>query len=149
LSETVDAILKYQGIRHIVVGHTPTRGVIWPRYDAKVVMIDTGIAGAYGGYVAYLEITPEGLFAGYRGGKLLLPSSEDGLVPYLEKVIEKEPDNPYLQERLETLLIPAVVIPVSTEEPVAEGGTGEEAVAEMVAAEAPAPKPIPICGISQ
>ena len=44
--ETVDAILARHGVKHIVVGHTVTSGVIWPRYDAKVIMIDTGISRA-------------------------------------------------------------------------------------------------------
>ncbi len=149
LPATVDAILEQQGVRHIVVGHTPTSGVIWPRYNAKVVMIDTGISSAYGGHVGYLEITPEGLFAGYQRGKLPLPSSDEGLVSYLEKVIEKNPDNPFLQERLEVLMRPVPVEPEGTEETVTQGGVGEAAAAEAATAETPAEEPIPICGISQ
>ena len=141
---TVDAILEHQGVRHIVVGHTPTRGVIWPRYDAKVVMIDTGISQAYGGYLGYLEITPEGLFAGYQKGKLPLPSNDEGRASYLEKVIGKDPDNPYLQERLEILLHPAPPKPDGLEETAAQSGDGEVATAETLV-----PEPIPICGISQ
>jgi hypothetical protein len=142
LDETVDAILAHHKISHIVVGHTPTNGVIWPRYDSKVVMIDSGIASVYGGHVAYLEITPEGLFAGYPLGKLPLPSSEADSIAYLEKVIVMEPDNPYLQERLEQLLHPAV--PESL-----EAGADAEAGMEAVAAPPPGSRPIPICGTSQ
>jgi hypothetical protein len=141
--ETVDAILEHQGVRHIVVGHTPTSGVIWPRYDSKVVMIDTGISSHYGGHIAYLEITSDGLFAAYPRGKLPLPANDDGRALYLEKVIEKAPDNPYLQERLEILLKPAPVVL-----PVAENGAGGAASADAVTAEAPEAKPIPICGTS-
>ena len=150
LSATVDAILEHQGVRHIVVGHSPTNGVIWPRYDAKVVMIDTGISHAYGSYLGYLEITPEGLFAGYPSGKLPLPSNDEGLVSYLEKVIEKNPDNPHLQERVENLLHPdpATVEPDGMEETAAHSGVGELATAQTATAETPAPEPIPICGIS-
>jgi hypothetical protein len=123
--------------------------VIWPRYDAKVVMIDTGISQAYGGYLGYLEITPEGLFAGYKRGKLPLPSNDDGRVFYLEKVIGKDPDNPYLQERLEVLLHPVTVKPDGAEE-TGVGSGGDEVVTEEAAtAVTPAPEPIPICGISQ
>lgn len=85
LPETVDAIVAHHGVDHIVVGHTPTSGVIWPRYDSKVVMIDSGIASAYGSHIAYLEITPEGLFAGYPGGKLPLPAKDEDAIAYLEK----------------------------------------------------------------
>ncbi len=149
LSETVDAILDFQGIRHIVVGHTPTRGVIWPRYDAKVVMIDTGISSAYGGYLAYLEMTPEGLFAGYKGGKFALPTRDEEQVAYLEKVIETQPANPYLQERLENLLHPINQELVERSETEAESGAEDESGTEAVTAEIPAPDPIPICGISK
>lgn len=148
-SETVDAILEHQGVSHIVVGHTPTSGVIWPRYDSKVVMIDTGISSHYGGYLAYLEITSDGLFAAYPGGKLPLPANDDGRAPYLEKVIEKDPNNPYLQERLEILLKPAPVVPPVAENTVAENGAGAAASADSAVAEAPEANPIPICGTSQ
>ena len=154
MSETVDAILEHQGVRHIVVGHTPTSGVIWPRYDAKVVMIDTGISHAYGGNMAYLEITPEGLYAAYPTGKLPLPSNDEGLVSYLEKVIEISPDNPYLKKRLAILLHPVTAEPDGMKETAVQRGDGEVAAAETVTAETvtaetPAPDPIPICGISQ
>lgn len=137
--ETVDAILEHHNIAHIVVGHTPTSGIIWPRYEGKVVMIDTGIASAYGGHIGYLEITSEGLFAGYPAGKLPLPSNEADLVAYLEQVIEMAPDNAYLQQRLEKLLHPPV--PELLEE------SADEA-AESGMEEAPAVEPEPICGIS-
>jgi len=149
LTATVDAILEQQGVRHIVVGHTPTSGVIWPRYNAKVVMIDTGISQAYGGYLGYLEISPEGLFAGYQGGKLPLPSRDEGLVSYLEKVIGKDPENPHLQKRLEILLHPVIAEPERTEETAAQDEVGAVAPAETAISEAPVPKPMPICGISQ
>ena len=141
LDETVDAILSRHKVDHIVVGHTVTSGVIWPQYEGKVVMIDTGISRAYGGYIGYLEITRDGLFAGYQNGKLPMPSGEAELMPYLEKVIAMNPDNPYLQERLEKLQHPAV--PEVTEVAEADPAAGEEA------GTAPVEKSIPICGISQ
>ncbi len=137
LPETVDAILAHHKVSRIVVGHTPTSGVIWPRYDAKVVVIDTGIASAYGGYIAYLEITPNGLHAGYPLGKLPLPGSDAGAVAYLEQVIQMDPKNPYLQERLEKLTHPPVPVPVEAVEE-------EQAVPPE-----PEINPIPICGISK
>lgn len=141
LDETVDAILARHKVNHIVVGHTPTSGVVWPQYDGKVVMIDTGIARHYGGHIGYLEITGDELHAGYRGGKLPLPSSDADSVAYLEQVIAMDPQNPYLQKRLKKLQQPEV--PVAAE---AEAQTAEVAeVAENVFQE----PPIPICGISE
>lgn len=104
--ETVQAILEHHDADHIVVGHTPTSGVIWPRYDGRVIQIDTGIAEAYGGHVAYLEVTPEGLFAGYPGGEVPLPVSDAGRTAYLEKVIALQPGNAQLQQRLAELQAP-------------------------------------------
>ena len=151
LVETVDAILQQHDARHIVVGHTPTSGVIWPRYDAKVVMIDTGISAAYGGHLGYLEIVPEGLFAGYPGGKLPLPVDEAGLVPYLEKVIQADPGNPYLQKRLQRLLNPPVIEAIqnadgsdSTAASNGDAGTSPESQADQAETDPPV-----ICGISR
>jgi hypothetical protein len=150
--ETVDAILAHHGVKHIAVGHTPTSGVIWPNYGAKVVMIDTGIARAYGGYVAYLEITPTGLFAGYPGGKLALPTSDDGAIAYLEQVIQLNPENPHLRKRLEQLLqppIPELPTPeLPTDETLAaEGQPGVES--EPPAVEPPVAPQVPTCGIAE
>lgn len=136
--ETVDAILAHHGIKHIAVGHTPTSGVIWPNYDAKVIMIDTGISRVYGGYIGYLEITPDGLFGGYPGGKIPLPPDDSGRIAYLEKVIAMDPDNAYLRERLDKLQNPPV--PELLEE---DAGLAGDTDLE------PGPEPVPICGISE
>ena len=141
LDETVDAILERHGARHIVVGHTVTSGVIWPQYNAKVVMIDTGISEAYGGYIGYLEITRDGLFAGYESGKLPLPSAEADKIPYLEKVIAMNPDNPYLKRRLQKMTQPAPLEAVETAAP--EAASVEDAESE------PEAIPVPVCGISE
>jgi len=145
--ETVDAILAQHGIRHIVLGHTPTSGVIWPRYDGKVLMIDTGISRAYGSHVGYLEITPEGLFAGYATGKLPLPSSDDGVIAYLEKVIAMDPENPYLRQRLELLQHPPVAGDAQPAGPDAAGSEPDPA-GEPQETAPPAAPVVPICGIS-
>lgn len=151
--ETVDAILARHGIRHIAVGHTPTSGVIWPRYDGKVVMIDTGISQAYGGYVGYLEITPDGLFAGYPGGKLPLPSSDDGAIAYLEQVIQLDPGNRHLQQRLERLRqppAPAAAEPPQGAEPTQGAAADEPAAgAESPPEEAQVAPSIPVCDLKQ
>ena len=78
-----------------------------------------------------------------------MPSNDEGRASYLEKVIGKDPDNPYLQERLEILLHPVTPEPDDTEKTAAPGGDGEMATEESATAETPAPEPIPICGISQ
>ncbi len=101
--ETIDAILAEHGARHIVIGHTTTGGVIWPRLDNRVIMIDTGMGAAYGSHIGWLESTSDGLVAGYRGGRLPLPVSDDLRGEYLDAVIAMHPGNPALQERRDAL----------------------------------------------
>ena len=137
--ETVAAILANHGINRIVVGHTPTSGIVWPLYDSRVVVVDTGMASYYGGYPAYLEITTEGVFAGYPDGKLPLPATDEERVPYLEKVIAMDPSNRYLQKRLKDLTKPPV------EKPAATDADGASAADEAQ----PAARPVPICDISR
>lgn len=99
--ETVARILSNHEASRIIIGHTPTGGFIWPRYEGRVVQIDTGISSAYGGHVAYLEITPDGLFAGYPTEKIALPAEQAGLEDYLVKLAELLPDNAAVREKLE------------------------------------------------
>jgi len=174
--ETVQAVLEQHGASHIVIGHTPTGGAIWPRYQGRVIQIDTGISSAYGGHVAYLEITPGHMYAGYPDGKIALPASDDDTIPYLEKVIAMNPDNAYLQRMLENLKNPPPVPEMDSdatqgqeiqEAPVqdtnaarpvtgpAESPETETAAAKTDSQEMPAAEPVPqvvtvpICGISE
>jgi len=116
--ETVKAILKRYSADHIVVGHTPTGGVIWPRYEGRVIQIDTGIASYYGGYVAYLEITPEGRFAGYRAGRVRLPDTPDELRAYADAVAALHPGDDTLATRLAELVDEAAAFAESDDQAV-------------------------------
>lgn len=117
---TVAAILQRYDVDHIVVGHTPTGGVIWPRYNGRVIQIDTGIASYYGGYVAYLEITPEGRFAGYEAGRVRLPDSAEGLDDYIAAVSALHPDDGDLAERMAELKESLIATSESDPAPAAE-----------------------------
>jgi hypothetical protein len=97
--ETVDAILERHGARHLVIGHTPTDGVVWPRLGGRVIQIDTGMGAAYGKHIGWLEATSEGLFAGYRDGRLRLPIDDGERLGYLDAVIAMHPGNLALAER--------------------------------------------------
>jgi hypothetical protein len=118
---TVDAILRTHGARHLVVGHTPTLGVIWPRLDARIIQIDTGMGAAYGRHLGWLEATAEGLFAGYPGGRLRLPPRDDDRIAYLEAVIALQPDDSALLERLAGLRAAAAGEPAPDPEDAAPG----------------------------
>ncbi|MEJ2535247.1 MAG: metallophosphoesterase [Gammaproteobacteria bacterium] len=130
--EMVAAVLERFEAQRMVVGHTPTQGVVWPRFDGRVILNDTGISAYYGGYDAFLEITPEGIFARYGEHSLPLPQDDDSRVAYLEQVIALDPANAHLQSRLQrmraALDAPEVV-------PEVEEDGDPEAVTEKLSAE--------------
>ena len=138
--ETVQAILEHLGARHIVIGHTPTHGAIWPRYSGQVIQADTGMSAYYGGHVAWLEQNKDGLQAGYPSGKVRLPSDDAQRVDYLKQVIALQPDNAALKTELSAL------------EHAPNGKDGDTNKTTETAQEgtglANAPAALPICGIS-
>ncbi len=106
-SQTLDNILNRYGARRIVIGHTPTGGVIWPRFDQRVVANDTGLASYYGAHMGVLELTAAGATAIYGGRRIPLPADNGGREDYLRAVIEADPNNAEMKERLARLLAPA------------------------------------------
>jgi hypothetical protein len=138
-AETVTAILRKHAAHHIVVGHTRTDGVIWPRYDGRVIQIDTGLSAAYGGHPGYLEVTPDGLFAGYRPGKIKLPQDDAGRGSYLEQVIALQGEHAALQARLAALK----ALPADTAQVRADNAPNLNHAGPAAEAQA-----MPICGIS-
>jgi hypothetical protein len=102
----VEQILERYGAARIVVGHTPTGGVVWPRFNGRVVVNDTGIAAYYGSNDAYLELTGNTARAGYGEALLDLPSDSEGRIAYLRSVIGLRPDNDDLKQRLAEMLAP-------------------------------------------
>jgi hypothetical protein len=105
-SQTLDNILERYGASRIVVGHTPTGGVVWPRFDQRVVANDTGIAAHYGSNTGILELTAEGATAIYGEQRIPLPVNNSGREGYLRAVIETNTDNARLKARLAKMLAP-------------------------------------------
>lgn len=110
-SEHVDALLAAYDVDRIVIGHTPGAGTIVPRFDGRVLLIDTGLSAYYGGYMASLEITEvDGettLSSQQLEQKLRLPLSDIDAVEYLRQVqsrLEQPPAG--LQQRIDALLQP-------------------------------------------
>jgi hypothetical protein len=87
----VDKVLAAYGVKRIVVSHTVTTGAIMPRFDGKVVLIDTGLTSMYGGHRACLVLENGVPFAIHRGQKMSLPSGGAELVEYLKKALALEP----------------------------------------------------------
>lgn len=104
--QTLDNILARYGAKRIVVGHTPTGGVVWPRFDQRVVVNDTGIAAYYGSHKGVLELTAEGVTAIYGDRRIPLPAKNEGREAYLRAVIEADSNNSQLKARLSRMLAP-------------------------------------------
>jgi hypothetical protein len=121
-SQTLDNILNRYGAKRIVVGHTPTGGVIWPRFDQRVVVNDTGIANYYGAHKGVLELTAKGQTAIYGDQRIPLPVQNSGREDYLRAVIEADSNNAQLKARLARMLAPSVP---ETDEAI-EGETAEQ-----------------------
>lgn len=88
----VSALLASHEVSHIVVGHTPLVGAIYPRFGDDVILIDVGIGAHYGGRSAFLEITEGGMTAWHRGTALAIPS--DGgqtRIDYLKSAAALDP----------------------------------------------------------
>jgi hypothetical protein len=154
--ETVAAILQQHNAKHIVVGHTPTGGAIFTRYDGAVIQIDTGMSKAYGGHPAYLEATAEGLFAGYPEGKIPLPSADSERAAYLQQVMALYPRNGDLQILLDRVMEveaqksqPVSDAPTVEASAAAAGEAATDTAGETEAPPAAAGVQLPTCGISQ
>ncbi|NOR19055.1 MAG: protein-tyrosine-phosphatase [Xanthomonadales bacterium] len=131
-SQTLDNILKRYGARRIVVGHTPTGGVVWPRFNQRVVVNDTGIASYYGSHKGILELTSAGATAIYADKRIPLPVSNEEREDYLRAVIEADSNNNQLKARLAKMLAPPVE---KTDVPAPSGTTDQPAAAEVAAVE--------------
>jgi hypothetical protein len=126
-SQTLDNILDRYGAKRIVVGHTPTGGVVWPRFDRRVIVNDTGLATYYGAHMGVLELTADGITAIYGDKRIPVPADNDGRVDYLRAVIEADPNNAQMKQRLARLLAPADDEPeeVQDGEPAGQSDSGE------------------------
>ncbi|MDX1461180.1 MAG: metallophosphoesterase [Xanthomonadales bacterium] len=102
----LEQILARYGAQRIVVGHTPTGGVVWPRFDGRVVVNDVGMGAYYGSNDGFLLIEDGKAYAVYGDHRLPLPTDEAGRLSYLEAVVALKPDNEDLVRRLEQLRNP-------------------------------------------
>jgi 3',5'-cyclic AMP phosphodiesterase CpdA len=71
-------VLRFHGVRRIVVGHTVTRSVILPSFGGRVVNIDLGLSRFYGRPPACLVLEPRSAYVLHRGTKIPLPGPGPG-----------------------------------------------------------------------
>jgi hypothetical protein len=102
LAAHVDRLLANYGVSHVVIGHTVTAGAVMTRHGGKVIMIDVGLSGVYGGPPACLVIEDGKPFALHRGQLLELPLSGDPL-PYFKAAAALDPQPSKLQKLIDQL----------------------------------------------
>lgn len=103
LAAHVDKVLKAYGVEHVVVAHTPTPGVVTPRFSGKVIMIDVSLSDAFGGGQACLEFKGAQPFAIHRGKTLELPIGGD-MMAYLREAGNLEPPDSLLRRNMERVM---------------------------------------------
>jgi len=103
VAEQVDALLAHFDVDRIVVGHTPGYGTVVPRYDARVIAADSGLAQHYGGHLASLLIEDGEVYTIQRGQQVPLPTSDTGLLDYFRAINQIEPDVNNLLYRIKRL----------------------------------------------
>ena len=140
-TQTLDNILKRYGASRIVVGHSVTSGVVWPRFDQRVILNDTGIATYYGANKGLLELTAKGATAIYDDQKIPVPLLNSEREDYLRAVIKTAPDNAYLKQRLARMLAP--------EEDVTDDAASSDEAPVAVDGQPPAEAIIPVPGTCQ
>ena len=107
--QTLDNILERYGVKRIVVGHSPTGGAVWPRFDQRVIVNDTGIGAYFGSHIGILELTADGATAIYGDTRIPLPEKNTDRAEYLKAVIEADSNSARLEARVARMLAPSVV----------------------------------------
>jgi hypothetical protein len=104
LLPSLEAILERHGCRRMVIGHTPTGGLVMPHYGGRVLAIDVGMTKVYGGPPAGLLLEEGRVIAIHRGQRLAVPDGEgEPLRRYVREVMALEPDPSRLQGVLQDL----------------------------------------------
>ena len=82
---SVERVLQLLGARAVVVGHSVTgTGRVTSRFGGRVVGIDVGMTGSYGGHLGALEVKPDGSMAAiYQEGRedIAKPAAAARLLP--------------------------------------------------------------------
>jgi len=92
LADDLADVLRRTGCKRMVVGHTPTEGVILPRYDGRLIQIDVGLAKVFGGPPAALVLENGRPSAIHRGRLIPLPEAGADLLRYVREIAAEEPD---------------------------------------------------------
>ena len=86
LDDHVRAVLERFGAKTLVIAHTPTKGMLLPRFGGKVLQVDVGLSQVYGSHTACLLVEGGKAYALHRGQKVALPTMPAELAPYLAQI---------------------------------------------------------------
>lgn len=103
LAGHVDNVLASFHVEHVVIAHTPTPGIVMPRFGGKVILIDVGLSEVFGSGQACLELEGGKLLSIHRGKVLEIPTSTD-LAAYLRAAEDLEPANSLLRRYMDRLM---------------------------------------------
>lgn len=114
LSEHLEGLLRRHGCQRLVIGHTPTEGLVMPRYGGRVIQIDVGLSQVYGGPPAALVIEGGRAFALHRGRKIPLPREPgEPVLDYVRAIAALEPPTSAIAALALKLAEPVKVVPAS------------------------------------
>jgi hypothetical protein len=114
LQEHVLNVLGRHGCRRIVIGHTPTDGLVMPRFGGRVVQIDVGLSRVFGGPPAALVIESGRAYALHRGRKVALPEDPGAdVLRYVREIAALEPASAPIAKLMESVAASLKAVPAS------------------------------------
>jgi hypothetical protein len=102
----LERVLATYDIDRVVIGHTPGLGTIVPRFEGRVLVIDTGLSSYYGGFRASLLLQNNEATTLQREQEIPVPDTKAGVLSYFERIAELEPKAQALQVRIRELVSP-------------------------------------------
>ena len=99
----LELVLEAYDVDRVVIGHTPGLGTIVPRFEGRVLVIDTGLSSYYGGFLASLLIENGEATTLQRQQSIPVPTTKAGILPYFERIAELEPNASALRARIDNL----------------------------------------------
>jgi len=102
----LELVLATYDVDRVVIGHTPGLGTIVPRFEGRVLVIDTGLSSYYGGFRASLLLQNNEATTLQREQKILIPDTNAGVLSYFQRIAELEPEAKALQVRIRNLASP-------------------------------------------
>jgi hypothetical protein len=90
----LSGVLKFHGVRRIVIGHSVTRTAILPRFGGRVINIDIGLSRFYGRPPACLVLETSSAHVLHRGTKIPLPGPGRIQMTQYIKAVEAADEQP-------------------------------------------------------